>query len=49
MIVKEKAPELKDFIEFVVVTGLRYTEAIESYNLIIELASEGKLNEYFVS
>jgi len=45
--VKEKAPELKDFMDFMVVTGLRYTEAIESYNLIIELASEGKLNEYF--
>jgi hypothetical protein len=39
--VKEKRPELNDFMDFMLVTGLRYVEAIESYNLIIKLAKEG--------
>jgi len=29
------------------ITGLRLTEAIDCYNLIIQLAKEGKLNEYY--
>ena len=45
--VKEKAPELSDFMDFMLATGLRYTEAIESYNLIIELAKQNRLNEYY--
>jgi len=34
-------------MDFMVVTGLRYSEATESYDLIIDLAEEGKLSEYF--
>jgi len=34
-------------MDFIAITGLRLVEAIESYNLIIKLAKEGKLNEYY--
>jgi len=34
-------------MDFMAITGLRLVEAIESYNLIIKLAKEGKLNEYY--
>jgi hypothetical protein len=47
--VKECCPELSDFIEFIAVSGLRHNEAVESYNLIIKLAKEGRLNEYYDS
>jgi intergrase/recombinase len=46
-LVKAKCPELCDFMDFMIVTGLRYDEAVESYNLIIKLAHEGKLNQYY--
>jgi hypothetical protein len=45
--VKAKCPELTDFMDFMTFTGLRYDEGIESYNLIIKLAQQGKINEYF--
>jgi intergrase/recombinase len=45
--VKRKVPYLSDFMDLITITGLRYNEAIESNNLIVKLASEGKLNEYF--
>lgn len=47
--VKAKCPELKDFMDFMTVTGLRFGEAVEGYNLIIRLEREGKLGEYFNS
>ena len=47
--VKECIPELSDFIDFLAVTGLRFIEAIDSYNLIVDLANKQKLNEYYNS
>ena len=35
------------FSKFALVTGLRISEAIDSFNLIIKLHSEGKLGEYY--
>jgi len=45
--VKAKLPQLNDFMDFVLVSGLRFEEAINSYNLIIGLAKEGRLNDYY--
>ena len=45
--VKKTIPELTDFMDLIAITGLRYNEAIESYNLIIKLTQERKLQEYF--
>ena len=45
--VKVKLPELNVFMDFILVSGLRYREAVNSYNLIIDLAGEGRLNEYY--
>ncbi|MGB9756302.1 MAG: hypothetical protein ACPLVJ_00770 [Candidatus Bathyarchaeales archaeon] len=47
--VKEARPELSIFIGFMAITGLRLVEAVESYNLIIKLAKEGRLSEYYDS
>jgi len=47
--VKACCSGLKDFLDFMAVTGLRFDEAIESYNLIIKLSKEGKLNSYYDS
>ena len=44
---KKARPELTEFLEFITITGLRLIEAFESYNLIIKLASEGNLDEYY--
>jgi intergrase/recombinase len=46
-LVKVKCPELEDFMDFMTATGLRFDEAVQSYNLIIKLSKEGKLKEYF--
>jgi intergrase/recombinase len=35
------------FCNFALITGLRISEAIDSFNLIIKLQSEGKLDEYY--
>ena len=45
--VKEKLPGLSDFMDLMAITGMRLVEAVESYNLIIKLSREGKLNEYY--
>jgi len=45
--VKVLRPDLSDFMDFIAVTGLRLGEAVESYNLIIRLAGEGKLEQYY--
>ena len=45
--VKEKLPGLSDFMDLMAITGMRLVEAVESYNLIIKLAKEGKLNKYY--
>ena len=45
--VKQVRPELCLFMDFMAVTGLRHVEAVASYNLIIKLNREGRLNEYY--
>lgn len=41
--VKVEASEYATFMDFMATTGLRYEEAINSWNLIIQLAGENKL------
>jgi intergrase/recombinase len=45
--VKRVRPELSLFMDFMAVTGLRLVEAVNSYNLIIKLNREGRLDEYY--
>jgi len=45
--VKAKIPKLSVFMDFMILSGLRLREAVNSYNLIIALAREGRLNEYY--
>jgi hypothetical protein len=47
--VKKCCLDLADFMDFMAITGLRYDESVESYNIIIRLAKECKLNEYYNS
>ena len=47
--VKNSMPELSDFMDLMAISGLRFSEAIESFNLIIKLARKGKLKEYYNS
>jgi len=46
-LVKAKIPQLSVFMDFTLQSGLRLREALNSYNLIIDLAREGRLNEYY--
>jgi len=43
--VKKAAPEYSCFMDFIAATGIRYTEAIEPYNLIVNLATKRRLEE----
>jgi len=45
--VKRAAPNLAVFVNFTALSGLRFIESINSYNLIREMASAGRLNEYY--
>jgi intergrase/recombinase len=45
--VKQGRPELSDFLDFMAITGLRMIEAVESYNLIIKLAHQRKIKDYY--
>jgi hypothetical protein len=45
--VKKTCPEFVAFVDFTVATGLRFDEALSSYNLIIELARANRLGEYY--
>jgi intergrase/recombinase len=45
--VKRARPELSVFMDFMTVTGLRLVEAVNSYNLIIKLNEEYRLDEYY--
>ena len=45
--VKRARPELSVFMDFMAVTGLRLVEAVNSYNLIIKLNEEDRLDEYY--
>jgi len=44
---KEARPDLSDLLDLMAYTGLRLSEAINSYNLIIELHGKKKLREYY--
>ena len=45
--VKRKMPVLEAFINFMFASGLRYGEALSSYNLIIRLSREKRLSSYY--
>jgi len=45
--VEEALPELSTFIDFVASSGLRFEEAIQAWNLIIDLSKQGRLSEYY--
>ena len=45
--VKARLPKLDLFLDFVLASGLRYEESVKAYNLIIDLAKEGRLSEYY--
>ena len=45
--VKAEEPRLSVFMDFMVLSGLRLREAVNSYNLIIDLAKAGRLSEYY--
>jgi hypothetical protein len=46
-LVKAKLPRLSVFMDFMVFSGLRLREGLNSYNLIIDLARAGRLSEYY--
>ena len=45
--VKEKDQILTDFLEFILVSDLRFSEAVQSYNLIVELTKKDTINDYY--
>jgi intergrase/recombinase len=45
--VKSCAPELSEFMDLLAATGLRLNEAVECHNLIIDLAPQGRLGDYY--
>jgi len=47
--VKKARPDYEAFMDFIAITGLRFIEAVTSYNLIRKLEKEGKLYEYYDS
>ncbi|MBS7637047.1 hypothetical protein KEJ37_06950, partial [Candidatus Bathyarchaeota archaeon] len=48
-LVKAKVPQLSGFLDFMALSGLRLREAVNSWNLIMDLAENGRLNEYYDS
>jgi hypothetical protein len=44
---KEARPGLSDLLDLMAYSGLRLSEAISSYNLVIQLHRGGKLKEYY--
>jgi intergrase/recombinase len=45
--VKHRFPLLSNFADLVMASGLRFEEAVNAYNLIVDLAAKGRLNEYY--
>ena len=45
-LVKQEIPDFSVFMDFTIATGLRLSESIESYRLIVELNEKGKLDYY---
>ncbi|MBS7656946.1 hypothetical protein KEJ33_03375 [Candidatus Bathyarchaeota archaeon] len=46
-LVKRRVPKLTVFLDFMVYSGLRLREAVNSWNLIIQLSREYRLGEYY--
>lgn len=44
---KRDLPMLSNFGDLIAASGLRFEEAVNSYNLIITLAKQGRLQEYY--
>jgi len=44
---KDANPQLSDFLDLMAYTGMRLEEAINSFNLIVDLAGKGKLEDYY--
>jgi intergrase/recombinase len=44
---KAARPDLTDFLDLMAVSGLRLVEAVSSYNLIVRLSRENKVQEYY--
>jgi len=45
--VKERIPQISCFVDLIAATGLRYVEALNAYNLIVSLARESRLGDYY--
>jgi intergrase/recombinase len=45
--VKAMVPEYAAFMDFMAATGLRYLEAVDSWNLVVQLAKKGQLGDYY--
>jgi len=45
--VKRELPELSVFMDFLAFSGLRFKEAVNSYNLVIDLTEKRGLNKYY--
>jgi hypothetical protein len=45
--VKAMVPDYAVFVDLVAATGLRYEEAVNTWNLIIDLSHEGRLSDYY--
>lgn len=45
--VKLDVPDLCSFVDLMAVSGLRFIEAVNSYNLIIDLEAKSKLGDYY--
>jgi hypothetical protein len=45
--VKAVRPDFSDLLDLMAYTGMRLLEAVNSYNLIIQLYKKGKLSEYY--
>ena len=45
--IKAQCPDLINFMDLMLTTGLRFEESIDSYNLIVKLSQEGKIEEYY--
>lgn len=45
--INSQCPDLNAFMDLMITTGLRFEEAIDSYNLIVKLSQEGKIYQYY--
>ena len=45
--VKDRIPRIAEFMNFVAVSGLRFNEAVNSYDLIISLSAKRELDSYY--